>query len=157
MRSPALLAMVFASLLAAAVPGCKRSPTATGTISPIVGAWLVNDPNAPFPLHMYVFNADGTMQQANPDSGDARASDSDGKGIWIAEDEGNRIKGKWVEVIADRASHKFAGRLEITFHFTVRGDRFTGTEAVSSYDERGNLKETFDGRAEMEGKRVKLP
>lgn len=63
-----------------------------------MGAWLVQDPNAPFPYHMYVFNADGTMQQANPDAGDVHGSDSDGKGIWVA--SGTRIKGKWVEVIA---------------------------------------------------------
>src|SRR5262249_37045470 len=158
MRSPKyFLAMSLANLLALGVPGCKSSATAIGIHNPIVGAWLVTDPNAPFPLHMYVFNADGTMQQANPDAGDAGASDSDGKGVWIAEGEDERIKGKWVEVIADRTSHRFTGRREITFHFTVKGDRFTGTETVSSYDEHGNLTETSDGPAEMEGKRVKLP
>jgi hypothetical protein len=47
---------------------------------------------------MYVFNADGTMQQANPDAGDKTTSDSDGKGVWIA--EGQQIRGKWVEVAA---------------------------------------------------------
>lgn len=47
---------------------------------PVVGTWLVEQPAAPFPLHLYVFNADHTMQQANPDAGNARTSDSDGKG-----------------------------------------------------------------------------
>jgi hypothetical protein len=71
-----------------------------GTIlsNAIVGAWLVKEPAAPFPYHMYVFNADGTMQQANPDAGDKTTSDSDGKGVWIA--EGQQIRGKWVEVAA---------------------------------------------------------
>ena len=150
-----LLVMIFTSLLALGLPGCGRSPPGIDANSPIVGTWLVKDPNAPFPLHMYVFNADGTMQQANPDAGDPRTSDSDGKGIWLA--EGDRITGKWVEVIADRTSHEFTGRLEITFHFTVADDRFTGTETIRSYDERGILTRTSEGRDRLEGERVKLP
>jgi hypothetical protein len=150
-----LLTLSSASLLAVGLAGCTRSPVDTGSRNPIVGAWLVNDPNAPFPFHMYVFNADGTMQQANPDAGDSHASDSDGKGVWAA--DGNRIKGKWVEVIADRTSHKFTGRLEVTFHLTVKDDKFTGTETVSTYDEHGNPAQTLDTRAEIEGRRVKLP
>ncbi len=52
--------------------GCA-TPLITSSIpNPLVGAWLVQDPNAPFPFHMYVFNADGTMQQANPDAGDSQ-------------------------------------------------------------------------------------
>jgi hypothetical protein len=54
---------------------------------------------------MYIFNADATMQQASPDAGDPHSSDSEGKGVWITDDD--RIKGKWVEVTADRPSHKF--------------------------------------------------
>ena len=34
------------------------------------------------------------MQQANPDAGDAHTSDSDGKGVWIA--DGQKVGGKWV-------------------------------------------------------------
>lgn len=155
MRFPVpLLIVLLVSPLAVGLPGCKSAPSPIGSHSSIVGAWLVSDPNAPFPLHMYVFNADGTMQQANPDAGDSHASDSDGKGIWIA--DGDRVKGKWVEVIADRASHRSTGRLEVTIHFTVRGDRFTGTETIASYDEHGNLTGTSEGRAEMEGNRVQL-
>jgi hypothetical protein len=45
--------------------GCKSGGTDTGR-NPIVGTWLVKDSGAPFPYHMYVFNADGTLQQANP-------------------------------------------------------------------------------------------
>jgi hypothetical protein len=81
---------------------------------------------------MYVFNADGTMQQANPDAGDTRTSDSDGKGVWEADRKG--VRGKWVEIVADRDTHKFAGIGEIRFELTVEGDRFTGTESFSLYD-----------------------
>ena len=74
---------------------------------------------------MYVFNADGTMQQANPDAGDPTASDSDGKGIWIA--DGSRIRGKWMEITADRSTHKFVSRGEILFDIQVKGNTFAGT------------------------------
>lgn len=67
--------------------------------NPVIGTWLVHDSKAPFPMHMYVFNADGTMQQANPDAGDAHGSDSDGKGIWTAA-EGTHVRGK------EMAEHK---------------------------------------------------
>jgi hypothetical protein len=45
-------------------------------LSPIVGTWIVKAPEAPFPYHMFVFHADGTMQQSNPDAGDRNSSDS---------------------------------------------------------------------------------
>ena len=62
------------------------------TKDPAVGAWFVKAPDAPFQYHMFVFNADGTMQQANPDAGDANTSDSDGKGVWVKTGN-NKIKG----------------------------------------------------------------
>ena len=135
--------------------GCASPSIRGSTPNPIVGAWLVKDPNAPFPYHMYVFNADGTMQQANPDAGDPHASDSDGKGVWVA--NGERIKGKWVEVIADRTTHQFAGRLEISYDITVSGDTYTGTESVRSYDVAGNLTAGPATPAQFTGKRVTLP
>lgn len=135
--------------------GCSTFPTISRIPNTIVGAWLVQDPNAPFPYHMYVFNADGTMQQANPDAGDSHGSDSDGKGIWIA--SGKRIKGKWVEVIADRATHQFSGRLEISYEITVSGDTYTATETVRSYDATGNVGVSPATPAKLLGKRVKLP
>jgi hypothetical protein len=146
------------SLLAAAAIGqlgCSMSSARTSFANPIVGAWIVQDPNAPFPYHMYVFNADGTMQQANPDAGDSHASDSDGKGIWIS--NGEKIKGKWVEVTADRATHQFAGRLEISYEITVSGDTYTATEIVRSYDAAGNLTASPATPAKLVGKRVTLP
>jgi hypothetical protein len=104
---------------------------------------------------MYVFNRDGTMQQANPDAGDPHGSDSDGKGLWVT--EGARIKGKWVEVIADRATHQFTGRLEISFDITVRADSYTGWETVRVYDAAGNLTASPDTPAQFQGTRVQLP
>jgi hypothetical protein len=88
---------------------------------------------------MYVFNADGTLQQANPDAGDARTSDSDGKGIWVK--SGDRIKCKWMEVVADRTTRKYAGRLEVSCDLQVAGDAFSGTETVSVFDAHGTLTE----------------
>jgi hypothetical protein len=135
--------------------GCA-TPSAMSRVSdPIVGAWLVKDPNAPFPYHLYVFNADGTMQQANPDAGDAHGSDSDGKGIWRT--SGTHVAGKWVEVVADRATHMYAGRLEISFEITVNGDAYTGTETVRSYDAAGNLTASPATPEPLVGKRVTLP
>lgn len=146
-------AVVLKIIAVATLPGCVSYPGTTAP-NPIVGSWLVTDPNAPFPLHIYVFNADGTMQQANPDAGDPRASDSDGKGIWIA--TGSHVTGKWVEVIADRATHQLTGRLEVTFDFKVSADGFTGRESIRAYDEHGSLTSSAAGGAEMMGERIKL-
>src|SRR5271156_4481732 len=99
-KSAKTLVVLFSAVSILGLPGCSRLPSANASANPIVGAWFVKDLGAPFPYHMYVFNADGTMQQANPDAGDPNSSDSDGKGVWVA--DGDRIKGKWVEVIADR-------------------------------------------------------
>jgi hypothetical protein len=150
-----ILGIAFLASAAFGLYGCSNMPNARGLPNPVVGAWLVKDTNAPFPYHMYVFNGDGTMQQANPDAGDPHGSDSDGKGIWVT--DGGRIKGKWVEVIADRDTHQFAGRLEISFDITVSGDTYTGTETVRSYDAAGNSTAAPATPAQLEGKRVKFP
>jgi hypothetical protein len=140
---------------AMALLGCASPSTRNSVLNSVVGAWLVKDPNAPFPYHLYVFNGDGTMQQANPDAGDPHGSDSDGKGIWVA--NGDRIKGKWVEVIADRTTHQFAGRLEISYDIAVSGDTYTGTETVRSYDAAGNMTAGPATPAQLIGKRITLP
>jgi hypothetical protein len=147
-----------ASLLASAVfgfYGCSSVASRNNLPNSIVGAWIVKDPNAPFPYHLYVFNGDGTMQQANPDAGDPHTSDSDGKGVWIG--DGGRVKGKWVEVLADRTTHQFAGRLEVTYDIRVIGDSYSGTETVRSYDAAGNLNPGPATPAQFDGKRVKFP
>jgi hypothetical protein len=138
-----------------ALQACTTLPSKIGGSNPVVGAWFVKDIDAPFPYHMYVFNSDGTMQQANPDAGDPKASDSDGKGIWIT--DGDRIKGKWVEVIADRATDKFTGRAEISFDNTVKGNTFAGTVTARSYDASGILTDGPTAPGQFEGKRVSYP
>lgn len=145
---------VYAFAVTLALLGCTSLPNESRLPNPIVGTWLVNDPNAPFPYHLYVFNGDGTMQQANPDAGDPHHSDSDGKGVWAA--NGERIKGKWVEVIADRTTHQFTGRLEISFDIKVIGDTYTGTETVRSFDATGNLDASPVTPAQLVGKRITL-
>lgn len=120
----------------------------------IVGTWVVKAVDAPFTHHMFVFNADGTMQQANPDSGNPDNSDSDGKGIWAQKD--GKVIGKFVEVTADRKTHKFVSRGEISYEIDLAGDAFTGTAAARFYGAddkllRGPLP------TPLEGKRVTLP
>jgi hypothetical protein len=144
--------------IAILIPGllaCSTPPSKLGNLNPVIGAWIVKDTAAPFPYHMYVFNGDGTMQQANPDAGDPHASDSDGKGIWVT--DGERVKGKWVEVIADRATHQFTGRTEISYVIKVNGDLFSGTETARSYDANGALTEGPTAPGAFEGKRVTYP
>jgi hypothetical protein len=118
--------------LAAVILGLTPATLAASEPAAIVGTWIVKDNAAPFPYHMYVFNADGTMQQANPDAGHEKTSDSDGKGVW--ESDGKRFRGKWVEIMADRKTHKFVGFGEIKFELTIDGDRFEGTETFGLYD-----------------------
>jgi len=137
-----------------AMQGCSTSPSRISGSNPVVGAWFVKDVDAPFPYHMYVFNADGTLQQANPDAGDPNSSDSDGKGVWTARE--NRIVGRWVEITADRTTHKYSGRTEISFEIHVNGDTLTGTETVKIYDANERLTELPAGPA-FQGTRVTLP
>ncbi len=153
-KSGETFALILSAVLVLGLLGCTHDNTERKA-NPIVGAWFVKDPGAPFPYHMYVFNADGTMQQANPDAGDPRSSDSDGKGVWVT--DGDRIKGKWVEVIADRASHKFTGRTEISYDVKVSADTFAGTITAISYDAAGTVTEGPSSPTLLEGKRVTLP
>jgi hypothetical protein len=112
-------------------------PIPTGVSNPIVGAWLVKAPGAPFQYHMFLFGADGTLQQSNPDAGDAGTSDSNGMGVWIQ--NSGRITGKFVEVMADRATRSFVSRGEISFDIKVDGDAFRGTANGRFYDADGAL------------------
>lgn len=120
----------------------------------IVGTWFVKAADAPFTHHMFVFNADGTMQQANPDAGNPDNSDSDGKGIWIRKD--GKILGKFVEVTADRKTAKFVSRGEISYEIDVSGDDLTGTASAKFFDENDKLlRGPFP--TPLAGKRVTLP
>ncbi|MBH1974507.1 MAG: hypothetical protein I8H94_05450 [Rhodobacteraceae bacterium] len=121
---------------------------------PIIGTWLVKAPDAPFTHHMFVFNADGTMQQANPDAGNPDNSDSDGKGVW--QREGDQIIGKFVEVTADRKTAKFVSWGEISFEINVADNGFTGKATANFYDENDQLlRGPFP--TPLAGKRIVLP
>ena len=117
----------------------SASPIAARKIAadPVVGTWIVEQPAAPFPLHLYVYNADHTMQQANPEAGNPRTSDSDGKGAWRR--RGQQVTGKWVEIMADRTTHKLTGRGEFSYQIDVSGDRMKGTGTFYAYDAAGNV------------------
>ena len=135
------LAALGLAALCLGLPACEQ-PT-------IVGVWYVKAPEAPFQYHMFAFHADGTMQQANPDAGDPNTSDSNGMGVWVP--EGDRIKGKFVEVTADRATRQFASRGEISFSIKVTGNAFSGTANAIFYDAeghrvRGPLAATLEGQ-----------
>lgn len=77
------------------------------------------------------------------------------QGVWVT--DGERIKGKWVEVIADRATHKFTGRAEISYDVKVNVDAFSGTVTASSYDANGTLTDGPTSPTPLEGRRVTLP
>ena len=118
---------------------------------PIVGTWLVTIPEAPFPLHMLAFHPDGTVQQSNPDAGDPNSSDSSAMGAWLADRNG--IKGKLVEVTADRTTHQFMSRGEISFSLKVDGNSLRGTAIAVFYDGSGRrVREPV--QATLEGQRV---
>lgn len=127
------LAVLGTLALCLACSACYRSGNTD--FPPIVGTWIVKAPEAPFPYHMFVFHADGTMQQSNPDAGDPNSSDSNGFGVWVK--NGDAIKGKFVEVTADRASRRFASRGEISFVVKVNGNTLSGTASAIFYDAEG--------------------
>lgn len=125
--------------------GIKNEPNT------IVGTWFVKTPEAPFPYHLFVFHADGTMLQTNPEAGDRNTSDSNGVGVWVV--DGPNIKGKFVEIMADRTTHQFVSRGEISFSLTVNGNTLDGTASASFYDVDGRrLREPLS--ATMEGQRI---
>ena len=74
--------------------------------------------------------------------------------MWTA--DGKKIRGKWVEVTADRVTRQFVGRGELSFDIVVNGDRFAGTAVFRSYDANGTL---VGGpfNSSLAGERVTLP
>lgn len=139
------LGLVLLSLFALAPAALPAAPSNRDAV---IGVWLVRQDGAPFPMHMYVFGADGTVQQANPDAGNPRTSDSDGKGVWKR--RGQTIVGKWVELSADRATHQYIGRGELSFTLGLKGDRLTGSSVFRSFDADGKqnggpIEVPFDG------------
>ena len=139
---------VLALPLALAACGGHSSVDRHGA-SPVVGTWLVTIPEAPFPLHMFAFHSDGTVQQSNPDAGDPTGSDSAAMGAW--REDGKGIKGSLVEITADRATRQFVSRGEISFSLQVEGNALRGTATAIFYDAsgqrvRGPVPATLEGR-----------
>ena len=134
-------------LLALALAACQGSQEPP----PIVGAWVVTMPGAPFPMHMFAFHADGTVQQSNPDAGDTHASDSNLIGAWTR--DGQAYRGRLVEVTADRSTGRYAGRVEISFTATVTGDALEGHATASFVDAAGKRSGT-PLEVRMTGERV---
>ena len=149
------LILLFSLLFAGAL-SLQLSPTkATADESKnIVGAWYVDAVGAPFVPHVMEFHTDNTFIIDNPDAGDPHTSDSLGVGPWEKQGDGT-IKGKFVEVNADRTTHAFANNLIVTFELTITGDTFTGPAEARYYDADWNL---LDGPfpATLNGKRVTL-
>jgi hypothetical protein len=56
---------------------------------------------------------DGIVERSNPDAGDPNTSDSNAMRIWLPHGDG--IKGKLVEITADRTTGQFVSRGEISF------------------------------------------
>jgi hypothetical protein len=144
----ALAALGIAALCLGA-PACHPISGGRAAPPPIVGAWIVRIPEAPFPYHMLIFNSDGTVLQSNPDAGDPHTSDSNGLGVWVA--DGERIKGKFVEITADRTTRQFVSRGEISFRIKVTGNAFGGDASATFYDAaggriRGPLAATLEGQ-----------
>jgi hypothetical protein len=46
-----------------------------------------------------------------------------------------------MEIVADRTTHKFAGRTEVSYDIQVNVDTFTGTVTASVFDVNGGLTE----------------
>jgi len=142
---PGLLALLLSA------GGCTTPSTNVRPASPIVGAWVVRAPEAPFPFHVFVFHSDGTVEQSNPDAGDPKTSDSNLMGVWVP--DGGAVRGKLVEVAADRITHQFVSRTEISFTVRVAGDTFKGAAEARSFDATG--RPAGDRvQATLEGERV---
>ena len=143
------LALIGVAATVLCATACRSISGIKNEAAPIVGTWLVKAPEAPFPYHMFVFHSDGTMLQSNPDAGDPNASDSNGVGVWTP--VAGRIKGKFVELTADRTTRKFVSRGETSFTIQVDRDSLSGTASAVFFDEqgrttRGPLTATLEGR-----------
>ena len=135
--------------LCAGPAACGPGGAGRSAVPPIVGTWVVRAPGAPFPLHMFVFHADGTVEQSNPDAGDPSTSDSNLMGAWVR--EGAAVRGKAVEITADRTTHQLVSRGEVAFSLKVEGDAFSGTASATFYDAdgrrlRGPVQTALDGQ-----------
>lgn len=145
-HAPHRAARVRTLFLAAALclSGCSRPKVAPA----IVGTWLVRIPAAPYPDHLFVFHADGTVIQSNPDAGDPRYSDSNLMGAWTT--SGTQVTAKLVETSADRTTHQFVSRTELAMSLQAKSNTLHGTGTASVFDAAGQPHGTpkpftFDG------------
>jgi hypothetical protein len=118
-----------------AIAGCHSSVSPHDNAPAIVGTWVVSASKAPFPMHLFAFHSDGIVQQSNPDAGDPNTSDSSAMGVWVA--DGDEIRGKIVEVTADRKTRRFVSRGDISFTLKVTGDAFRGEASAMFYNAAG--------------------
>ena len=136
MKSPSFVgAFTFLGLCAIVLFGCGALTKSGGPVQPIVGAWVVTIPEAPFQHHVIIFHADGTLVQSNPDAGDPRTSDGNGMGAWAS--EGDHVTGRFMELTADRSTHKFVSRGEIAFSVRVQADNILGSGSAHFFDSNG--------------------
>lgn len=133
MRSAGLALAIAATPLSAAPPVKTAAPGP----DPIIGSWMVQHPTAGFPLHLYSFGADHTVHHAVPDASNGDNSDSAGMGVW--ERRGDKIVGKWVELTAQRSTHKFLSRNEMVFEITVTGNQISGAGSFFIIDASGKI------------------
>lgn len=126
-----LLIVVCAGVMCLSGSGCRPAP-AKDEVPAIVGTWIVSIPDAPFPIHLFVFHSDGTVVQSNPEAGDPNTSDSNLMGVWVRDGDG--YKGRIVEVTADRATHEFVSRGDITYRLTVNGNALHGNATAVFHD-----------------------
>jgi hypothetical protein len=96
--------LVAIGVLVLCLAACHQTGNGKGSAAAVVGAWVVTIPDAPFPLHMFVFHSDGTVEQSNPDAGDPNTSDSNLMGGWRS--VGDEYQGNLVEIAADRVTDK---------------------------------------------------
>ena len=138
-----LIALVFL-VATLCLSGCSHP----GGAPAVVGAWLLKMPTAPYPYHLFIFHADGTVIQSNPDAGDPRTSDSNLMGAWTT--AGTQVTAKLVETSADRTTHQFVSRTELAISLQVQLNALHGTGTASVFDATGKLDGTphpftFDG------------
>jgi hypothetical protein len=126
-----LLIFVCAGVMCLIASGCRPAPV-KDEVPAIVGTWIVSIPDAPFPIHMFVFHSDGTVVQSNPEAGDPNTSDSNLMGVWVR--AGDAFQGRLVEITADRATHGFVSRGDITYRLTVSGNALHGNATAVFHD-----------------------
>lgn len=102
----------------------------------IVGVWYVDAVGAPFQPHIATFHSDKTMAIHNPEAGDPHTSDSMGMGVWetLAADKTQIVRGKFVELNADRNTNKYVNKLIVTYKLTIHGNTFTGPAQAIYYN-----------------------